>query len=248
MCFKCKQKIKEGFPYSSIKSQMRPFDPIFFRGDDFVSKSITYAEKLGNKIPKSGDFSHVGIVVTSEILNDERIVPNKIYVLESVLGGVLGSGVKDISNRTLFGVQIRDFDELINKYDEPNDTRVAFGKLIRNPLDFMNPAEVKQRFTEFMMTHEGIQYDWNCVSLCSALFPCCRPCRNPIESLFQTSDWLFCSELAALLYKQFGILPATINEKNVVPRDLAFPEADDEQMPKIVSEIIYIVSPKHAMQ
>ena len=63
--------------------------------------------------------------------------------------------------------------------------------------------------------------------------------------LLVTSDLLFCSELVALLLKYLSIYPSEINEKDVLPRDIAYPEADTDVMPKIISSIIYITTPKH---
>jgi hypothetical protein len=246
MCFKKEIDLKNGILYSIVKPQLRPFDPIFFKGGELVSNSIRTLQQMGNKIPHSGDFTHVGIVVTSEILDDVHVLPGKTYIWESILGGVLGHGITNIQGKTFIGVQLRDFDQLIINYDQPNSTRIACGHLLRNPLDYEPHDQIKQRFTDFFRKYDGAIYDFNFYSLLSSLFRCLRPCREPIEEICRTEKWIFCSELVALAYKHFGVYPSTINEKNVVPRDIAFPEADHDLMPKVIGELTYIITPLHA--
>jgi hypothetical protein len=105
--------------------------------------------------------------------------------------------------------------------------------------------EAINKFTEFFNAYYGKKYDANPYSLCSAIFPCLRKCRGVVEDLSQTKDWYFCSEIVALLYKYMGIYPSYINEKDVTPRDIAFPEADTDLMPKILQSITYITTPLH---
>lgn len=245
-CCKETPKIKEGVLYDDVKHLLKPFTPILFKGSDFVSKTICDIERFGNRIARSGDFSHVGMIVTSDILDHPKVLPNKIYVWESTMSGRLGSGVKNIYDKSYLGVQLRDFDELVVGYDKPNVTRIAYGELIHNPIDDMPMAELKEKFTQLFTELDGTRYDLNMYSLLSAICPGLRCARQKIEEVCHTEKWLFCSELVATVYITMGIYPHTVNPKDVVPRDIAFPEADTDQTPVILSnEPTYIVSELH---
>lgn len=234
---------KQGKLLSEVSGQMKPFDLVFFKGDDFVSSFISRIEKRGHRTAKGGNFTHVGMIVNDQILDDSGLTAGKLYVLESVISGKLGYGVKDINGRSFLGVQIRDLEELLVAYDHPNDTAIAWCPLINNPC---NSENVKQRFTQIYRDVYGIMWDANCWSLFSALYPRMRPLRPLIEKLLRTDRWLFCSELMANILRDFAVLPSTVDPKDVIPADLVYPEEDTDPMPKIVSDVVYIISPLHA--
>ena len=249
MCFcatKEENKIKLGTLYEKIRPQLRPFDPIFFRGSDFISKTIMKIEKIGNRIERSGDFSHVGMIVTSDILDDSRLIPGKKYIWESTMSGKLGGGNNNINGKSYLGVQLRDFDELIVLYDAPNNTSIAVGTLFEHPLD-KYPADImKNIFTPFFKKYDGRRYDANLFSLLSAICPGLRFMRKKIEKICHTEDWLFCSELLAMTYIHLNIYPSTLNPKNVVPRDIVCPEADTDRTPRIImNNVIYMTTRQH---
>ena len=60
-----------------------------------------------------GLWTHVGMVITSDLLNFKNSVPGKLYVWESTMSGSLADGVNDtITNAGKFGVQIRSLEML----------------------------------------------------------------------------------------------------------------------------------------
>lgn len=243
-------EIKRGSLYQNIKSSIRSFDLILFKGSELVSNIISALEKRGNKIPTSGDFSHVGICLKYDILkyiypNHININSSSVYVWESVVSGVLGNNCYDINGKSFLGVQLRNFDDLIEKYDKSSKTAIAIGTLINNPIEKENIDTLSARFSKIFNKYNGQLYDYNCLSLFSSLCLCCRPCRNPIEQYLGTSDWLFCSELAACVYKDLGVYPDYVNPKDVVPRDLVYNEADTDKMPKIINRITYVTTMQH---
>lgn len=245
MCKSKKPLPKKGILYSECQAQMRPFDIIFFKGNALFSSVISILEKHGNKIPGSGEFSHVAMVVNSDVLNHEKILPGRQYILESVVGGVFAHNVRNIDNKVVCGVQIRDLEDVVKAFDKSNDTIVAWGKLVDNPLDRMSLCEVRTRLSEFCNTYVGKLYDANPYSLLSSVFPCLRKCRSNVEEICGTSDWYFCSEIVALAFKHFGVYPGYVNEKDVLPRDLICPEGDSDKMPKIIDALTYITTPIH---
>lgn len=246
-CCKPTPIIKEGLLYTNIMDQIRPLDLVLFKGNSIVSRAICEMEKRGNKLSEGGDFSHVGIIVTSDVLAEPLLQHGKLYVLESTMSGKLGAGVNNIYGRTFLGVQIREFEPLINHYDDPNETAIGWGKLINNPIDNEDIELVKKRLTPIYNEINGLMWDANCWSSLSAMYPCMRPCRPCAECTIHTEDWLLCSEMVAYVYKKMDILPEYVNPKDVVPADFIVPNEDNDKMPKIVEDIVHITIPKHYM-
>lgn len=248
MCAKkVESSIKKGRLYEEVRNQIRPFDPLLFHGGDFVSNIILDIERFGNKVSKEDSFSHVGMAVTSDILDNPLIVPGKLYVWESTIGGALGQGVNNIHGKAHLGVQLRDFDELIGKYDAPDATRVAFGTLISNPLDNADASILKEKFTPFFNTYDNRMYDANMYSLFSAI---CRPlriARSRVEKWCHTENWLFCSELLSMTYNHMGVYKESdhVNPKDVIPRDIVYPRLDIDPMPQTISKVTYITTQPH---
>lgn len=236
--------MKQGKLLSEVSNQMKPFDLLVFKGDDFVSGFISLLEKRGHNKGEGGNFTHAGMVVTSDILDNPQLQPGKLYILESVISGKLGYGINDINGKGFLGVQIRALDELLPAYDLPNDTAIAWCPLAKN-LE-ITPT-IKEHFTQLCNSVYGITWDANCWSLLSALYPRLRPCRPLIEKLLHTEKWLFCSELIAKVYIDFGILPSYVNPKDVIPVDLVYPEEDTDKMPKIINDVVYLTSPQHKL-
>lgn len=243
-CNKEHANMKKGELFRNVKDRMRPLDLLLFRGDEFVSNIISKLEKRGNKTSRAGNFTHAGIIVTRDILDVPLLKPGKLYVLESTIGGKLGSGVPDIYGRTFLGVQIRDLEILIDAYDRPNSTSIAWCPLYNNPIE-TNLQLVRQKFGEVYDEIDNIWWDANCWSLLSALYPCMRPCRGCIESSLKTKNWLFCSEMVAIIYKKIGIYPEHVNPKDVIPADFICPHEDTDNMPNIIKGVFYITTDLH---
>lgn len=243
--------IKRGELYSNIKDKLRSFDIILFKGVDLISKVIESLQKRGNKIPEAGDFSHIGICLRYDILkyiypNHPKITENCCMIWESTMSGKLSLDVYDINGRTVFGTQLRDFDELIIKYDDSDSSAIAIGSLIDNPITHSNIEETGILFKTIFEKYNNKQYDANIVSLISVLFPIYRSCSRTLEYILNTEEWLFCSELVAIVFKELHIYPDNVDPKTVCPRDIAYNEADSEDItPKIINSITYITTPKH---
>ena len=129
----CDANIKLDYKY--VKKHIKPFDLILFRGADVISNSISFIEK---KKLGCGDWSHVGIAITSEYFpclsifdkkgkNDNNDNDN-IYIYESTMSGILGDGVNKIEGRT-FGVQLRRLSEVVPAYLSKNGTRIGWCSL-----------------------------------------------------------------------------------------------------------------------
>lgn len=188
--------------YSDIKDKMRPFDLIAFRGGDVISDLISAMEYHQVGV---GAFSHVGMIVTSDILpechSDKKtfkLQPGRLYLFESTftynIGGI-GDGVPDVvTGKGKFGVQLRDLEEVIPRYIIDERTKVAWCHLRDNPFDEIpgEPAEnirlrrsiLKKEFTEFFQQYEGRLYQLDIESLLAAMFPSLRFIRNIRDKVF----------------------------------------------------------------
>lgn len=188
--------------YQDIKLQLKPFDLIAFRGGDLISNMISTLEKYKVGV---GIFSHVGIVVTSDILpkyisNDKvyHLDPNRRYILESTFSyNVKGftDGPPDIIKGTgKFGVQLRDLEYVIPTYITSKKTKIAWCPLINNPFNPLKDEPVdelsKRRndlmetFTNFFNSYHDRFYEADIKSLLAAMFPSLRTVRNVHDKVY----------------------------------------------------------------
>ena len=230
---------KPGALYSQERHTLRPLDLLLFAGEDGISGMIRFLQERGIEserkinLESTDVFSHVGIVVTSEILDSPLIEEGKIYVWESTISGRFGQNVQNVRHEDFLGVQLRNLDELFPAYDDPPSTWIAVCHLSNNPYD-LAPSEdekvyLKRRFTAIFDRLDGVRYDLNPVALASSIFPVLRPTRRQMKKILEGSgakilsapaEWLFCSELAATVYRDMGLYPESIIPDNVLPMDL----------------------------
>ena len=248
--------------YDKIKENFAPLDLILFQGSEPVSKLIGFLEleTLGN-----GDFSHVGLLVNSEILPTiPQLQPGRWYVWESTFSATEGfmkkfsDGVANITTgEGKFGVQIRDFIDVCTSYQK--DGKVAWAKLINNPWE--NTKDRKALINKVTSIHElygNRTYNANFLALLASIFPCLRKIRDNFEELLVDGHsiltsmklvkddpsnpgvigWLFCSQLVALIYQRLGLIPPEIDPDNVVPVD--FLGYDSDGMVNLVNKPVYI--------
>lgn len=211
---------KDGESYNAVKHLIRPFDLIMFRGNDFVSNSIRKLQR--KQLGKGAEaYSHCGMIITTEILSHPNMVPGKLYVWESTMGGKLGGGVKNINGETWLGSQVRDFDAVMASYDEPKDTQIAWGQLHDNPLDRMPLTEIRERMAYLFGKYNHKLYEVVIPNLFMGLFPRLRCFRAGNQK-----SQIFCSELVALIYKKFGVVSAGCKPADVVPADFVVQDQD----------------------
>ena len=132
-----------------------------FKGGNIVASIICEFERRGKKVTNCGDFSHSGIIITSDVVDDPLLKKGKLYILESTFSGPLTDGVKDINEHVRFGVQVRDFDEVMEHYDIPDNTHIAWCPIINNPIDTMSIPEIKSKMTDVYKRVIGKMYDYN---------------------------------------------------------------------------------------
>ena len=231
-------------PYSEVRDELRDFDLLQFEGSDFVSDLIKYAQRSvlkprSKEIPTSsnaGYFSHSGMVLTGRMLRGvENVEEDGLYVWEATMSGALGQGVYDISGEWHLGVQLRKLDEVVPAYTAGGvgkkangEVKVAVCKLkqeFRSRIDY-DYEMYRSRFAPIFAKYQGRRWDAQPVSLLAGLLKCCRCCGAHTEDIFDTEDWVFCSEMVACVYKDLGLFPATCEPKYVVPMDFLGHDTD----------------------
>lgn len=236
--------------YSEIKTKIKPFDIILIKGGEFISNVIRFIQQNTLVVPKMKDvWSHVGLVVTRELLDDKRLEPGKLYLIESTMSGRLNDGIKNIDGNSFFGVQIRDLDKIVKKYTSHKKTSIAWSRLHNNPFTDETEAGKKKRkeiqaaFTElFPKRWEGIRYDWNLISLAAAAWPIFKPLKwiSDKINIFDNKDWLFCSELVFDILQVFQFYDGHFDSSLVLPQDLIGFDASTPSIPKIFDDPIEI--------
>lgn len=224
----------EIYSYEFIKNNIKPLDIIFFKGKEIVSKTIRLLQRIKLGVNKENNFSHVGIVVNNYIIDRETypwLKDNKLYIFESTLSGKLSDGVLNVENKSFFGTQVRDLEQVIKGY-----SILGWARLMDNPSDFI--PNFRDTFTEIFMKYNGIKYDVNMISLFSALFPSIRYIRNFAEKFFNTQDYLFCSELCFKIYQELGLYSNEIDARNIVPVDFINEINKDEIIPMLFDNLL----------
>lgn len=201
----------------------KPLDIIVFRGTEFVSAIIAEIQEHALNISKSGGvWTHVGLCVDNTVLDLPQLKPGKLYVLEAVFSTDDCPDV--ISGRGDFGVQIRDYDELMTKYSG----RIGFASL----LAYADKNTAKAALTKLWHKEEDTVYSFNCFNMCAAMFAWCRPTRDAVNKAipFVATDRIkFCSQLVAEAYNAIGLM--NVDPKNVVPMDFLGYEQDHDGVP-----------------
>lgn len=255
--------------YAQLQDQIAPYDLIGFRGGDGISDFISYLETKNLGI---GTFSHVGMVVTSEILpryqfkgKEFDLIPGKLYVLESTFSykvpKIMDNVPDVITGKGKLGVQLRDLEEVIPHYIINSTTKVAWCRLRNNPFHPVpdEPAAdyairrqaLQDQFQVLFEEYYGRRYELDMVSLFGAMFPCLRTLRRGRDAFYNglyqclhlnpkrsPAGWQFCSELVANIYQAIGIIPETLNPKDVMPVD--FLGCDADGLPALVDAPVFI--------
>src|SRR5262245_16096894 len=153
------------------EAPIQPLDLIFFRGVDPVSRAICFFQErqLGR-----GDFSHVGLAVTREVLDLPFLEPDRVYVWESTLSAPSGffarftDRVPDAETEGLrFGVQLRDLELVVPGY-ESSGGKVAWCRYLGTRPSML---ELRERLLALHEEFGHADYTRNVFDLFSVVYP-----------------------------------------------------------------------------
>ncbi len=229
--------------YSEIMSEIQPLDYILFHGNDWISHTICGIEKsvIGN-----GDFSHVEVVVNSELLSSiPQLKPGRYYILgsESTISGP--DDQKDIRGDGHFGVQIRDLELVVASYEQDEGATVTWCKN-RDNLYVKDKKKAIERIELLHGKFGDRTYEWNLFYLLASAYEWLRPTRLVFEEIVtDTYHFLstigiakdktledvqnrrmFCSKLATLIGQAVENIPLSVIPENIVPTEFLFPRED----------------------
>lgn len=208
---------------------MRPLDLILFSGTDLISdvvKAGEYISLVENKGVEKILFSHIGIVVNSEVLPSvKELQKDKFYILESTSNISSLDGPLNVEGNRKFGVQIRDLQSVIQTYKG----KVYYGSLINYPTT-VDVNVIKNVYDKYINCY----YDLNFIDLLATVFKCFRRQRkcfdvivHDIDKLFiknydkdAPDNMLFCSQLVAIILRDVGVLPSDVKVLNYLPEDV----------------------------
>lgn len=208
---------KEGQPLSQVKDQMKSFDLILFRGTGAISNTLSKLQKL---VIGEGEWSHVGIVITKDILDFENSEPNKLYIWESTS---LSKTVDVPTGKIDCGIQIRDLEQVIDEYDNDPKTKIAWCQLKDNPINKLDDEtdeefnirieKIKEVILEFYENHKDDIYDYNVCSLTKSLY-------SWFPKWYHNKNMYFCSEMVMTIYQKIGKTSNDIDPESVAPVEL----------------------------
>lgn len=228
---------------SELLLKVKPLDLIFFTCNSIVSEIIKLAEEIdiGN-----AQWTHVGIVVSTDILPIKNGINGKLYIWESNISSTgiynkidTSASVLDIeTEKGMFGVQIRDLEQVLRAYLSIEGSRVGWARLRKNPLDqdITTIYNTKCALLNLYNEYNHIPFEDNPFNLLGFIICCIRPYREQDDKHRK----VVCSEFICIIYKRIGLIPMVINPRDVTPEDLASPLRSRELLPEINDQIIHI--------
>lgn len=227
---------KRGISIFDAIKDMRPLDVILVKSSLLFPKVIAYTQAFELKCPEKDTFSHAGIIISRDVVNDNLLEPGKLYLWESCLT----HGVYSIHhpNKKFLGSQVRPLAETLTTYDEPHNNVVGWLRVKpRHRPAFSH--EFRRTFTEFFNSHNNVCYDFNPLNLCAAVFKKLRPTAHLLTMLTGSEKLMFCSELVATTLIISRVFPPSnkIKPCNVLPQDFLGYDNETDPQARIPSEV-----------
>lgn len=204
---------KPGADWNEIRGQLETLDMILFRGWDWVSRGMLRIESqaLGSETAR---YSHCALVLQGSDFpigspfRDDR----KLYTFECTDQNE--DKVRNVSGENFTGVQLRDLDAVVENYDLSTNTELAWMRMRDEVRPNVDPESL-QRIVEQYIDR---RFQWNPIYMFGALYETFRPLRDRYRRRWK-SERLLCSELSALVLRDFGVLPQDVDPLDVIPTD-----------------------------
>ena len=206
-----------------IGNFIKPLDLIIVKGNSIYSGAISAVEKL---FLGDGEWTHVGVVIDTTILPIKNGVAGKLYLWQSTLSNKEDGDIE--SGKGRIGVQISDLTKVIKYYNKGKNQKIAWCKLLSNPLDKKieetveeynkRVIDVKAILLSFYEENESKLYDCNPCALFKSICSCIpNPCGQ--RTLY------FCSELVTKIYQLVGLIDPKLDPETIAPTELV--DCDD---------------------
>lgn len=206
----------DSLSYNNLLKIARPLDIIAFRGGDMISDVISMLEKYE---VGCGDFTHVGIIVTSKLMpevtiNDTTIQlqDDRLYLYQSTINYRPTDDIDIVSKECEVGVSLCDLETVVTRYlENSTKTKVAYCRLINYPtIDNI----IIDKFKQFYINYYERLYELNVFSLLALIFPELRKMRDLQDLVFNK----LASKLSKIL-RRYGLI-ADINDENFNPNNI----------------------------
>lgn len=216
--------------WNEVREVLTPLDLIFTRGTTLGSHGVAILSQIGSG---SNYYTHVGIVVTKELLPSfDQLEDGKIYILESIMNSeralIPQTAIPDLyQGQIVSGVQIRDLDLLFEEYvKEKQATRMGWAQVYNNPwLEHNNRERIIRIFQRAFNAYIGAPYE-NRIANIFTLMGFFRKSKPVIMPDYQLGDKLqgadthtFCSELVTRIFQMLGMIRRDIDAERVLPMD-----------------------------
>lgn len=247
-CFS-KKEYTHGRDIERFLDEVRPLDLIVFKGSEFVSNAITAMEQYKTGI---GSVSHVEVAISRVWCTKLQVVDDRMCSWGSTLSGPLNDGVNNLeTGGSTFGVQVRDLREIVREYLATPGANVGVCRLSHNPTeqlpgesmsDYLDRvAKLRESLNNAYDKFNGQHYNADPLALMAAIFPSLRGLRDLTEEALEAAgfskSWLFCSQFAAALYIEIGVIDDTTDGRidgkipkpeDVLPVDFVGGDADPD--------------------
>ncbi len=201
--------------YHILKDEMKSFDILMFRGSDMISDTIA-------DIQKNNSFTHIGLIVNSDVLPEFSLKPNRLYILESTYSyeiiGMNNGPPDSLTGEKYFGVQLRDLEDVCKSYIHNEKTKIAWYSLQNTPTIKNFGPIFKQYHKRPFLNQTILPIDFK--SITPDLMVMAKSMIN--ATLLQTvlKGSFSCVNLVISLYQDLKIVNTPINNSILYPMDL----------------------------
>lgn len=238
-------------------NMVEPFDLFLFQGVWNISKFICLEEKI---VSGHGEWSHVGIIVTTDVLPIQNGIPGRKYIWEAntTTGNEDESEEPDIElGQGTNSVQIRDFENVLKKRPLDLHGETAIAKLRYNPWKLSkDKPDYRNMLLELMKSYKELVGRIPFTSVSKIPSGTVKYLMNPREykdtrefitdKLFipqlpspeKIPKELFCSAFVTLTLQTLGVLPNTIDPELVFPCDFTSPYLKESPLDVIETPIM----------
>lgn len=217
--------VKDGIECEFVIDKIAPLDIIFYKGDGLVSTSISTIEKI---FLNNGDWSHVGLVITNDLIPIINGKPNEKYIWETFLP--VSSEIKSCElDKQVNGLQIRKLVDVVDFYDDSISSKIGWSKLINNPYK-RNENDTDETYNNRIIQLKTIltniyneftnksEYQTNMLRSIGAIIPFMEFFVD--KKTDDKKHRFFCSEFVTYIYQSLGLISDKIVPGFIAPVEL----------------------------
>ena len=203
----------------------RLFQLVLFNGQTHFSRLIQYCQKRQLKhiaqtinLRDGYIFSHAAILLKGSRMPSFKkfVSPDRFYLFESTAGGP-----SDIQAKSIFGVQVRDFEKVLQSLPATEKVAIVDFKILDNvEMDDVVLQQLINSIDAFILSSIGISYPISILKFLGAFFSKLRIDVGRTNLIhFPFPKTYFCSQLVSDFLKHLGMIPLSTESRSVLPMD-----------------------------